>query len=222
MKLPDYYRDIGGRTASWDNDDAASEPQCDLGGLVTAAAELRRLPKRGGLLEIGCQGGGLLQALSQDFKELTGVDIGDYSRYWQAVPHATFIVHDVDSAPLPFADCSFDAVACLMVMEHVFDVFNLASEIARVLKPGGYAVVEVPNAGYVKHLWSLLRGRVPRTAEQIWPFEPKEGWDAQHLHLFTITELQILLGGYGFRRVRAVSRGRLGGLRRLWPSLLFA
>jgi SAM-dependent methyltransferase len=45
---------------------------------------------------------------------------------------------------LTFADAAFDAVICYHVLEHVDDDRQAMRELARVLKPGGWAVLEVP------------------------------------------------------------------------------
>jgi SAM-dependent methyltransferase len=45
---------------------------------------------------------------------------------------------------LPFRDRSFDAVLALEVLEHVEEDRRLMTEIARVLRPGGRAVISVP------------------------------------------------------------------------------
>lgn len=47
-----------------------------------------------------------------------------------------------DGHALPFADASFDAVLSQAVLEHVYDPYKAASEICRVLKPGGRLYVE--------------------------------------------------------------------------------
>jgi SAM-dependent methyltransferase/uncharacterized protein YbaR (Trm112 family) len=49
-----------------------------------------------------------------------------------------------DLHDLPFPDGSFDAVIAVAVMEHVADPFRCASEIARVLRPGGYVYSVTP------------------------------------------------------------------------------
>src|SRR5690349_18296445 len=44
-----------------------------------------------------------------------------------------------------FADASFDSAVCLQVVEHVFEPNRMVSEIARVTKPGGYAIFLIPQ-----------------------------------------------------------------------------
>ena len=48
-------------------------------------------------------------------------------------------VHDI-----PFEDSIFDVAFCNHVMEHVNDDIKAMSEIHRVLKPGGWAIIQVP------------------------------------------------------------------------------
>lgn len=45
---------------------------------------------------------------------------------------------------MPFENTSFDVVLCNHVLEHVADDIEAMKEIARVLKPGGYAILQVP------------------------------------------------------------------------------
>ncbi len=49
-----------------------------------------------------------------------------------------------DGTNLPLADESIDTVTCNAVIEHVPNPADLVSEMARVLKPGGYAQLMVP------------------------------------------------------------------------------
>ena len=48
-------------------------------------------------------------------------------------------IHDI-----PFEENTFDVAICNHVMEHVDDDIRAMSEIQRVLKPGGWAIIQVP------------------------------------------------------------------------------
>lgn len=50
----------------------------------------------------------------------------------------------MDIHAIPFNDHSFDVVLCNHVLEHVDNDIKAMSEINRVLKPGGFAVLQVP------------------------------------------------------------------------------
>ena len=50
----------------------------------------------------------------------------------------------LDVHNIPFGKHKFDVVFCNHVMEHVEDDFRAMAEIYRVLKPGGFAIIQVP------------------------------------------------------------------------------
>lgn len=112
------------------------------------------------LLDIGA-GEGQVSAL---FRDRVGfrcaVDISRQAltrcRRWGAAT-----LGDLESGRLPFSDGSFDLVTCLDVLEHLRDPRPVLGETARVLSPGGTALVSVPNARHILRLRSLLSGRVP-------------------------------------------------------------
>lgn len=69
---------------------------------------------------------------------------------------------NLGTAPLPFADNSFDVVICNHVLEHVFETETALRELHRVLAPNGFCVVSVPN---IANWWSrftlLFCGELP-------------------------------------------------------------
>jgi SAM-dependent methyltransferase len=220
MRAADYYRNVHDRTAAWYRSNSPESGTDER--LLELGAEVRALSGHGAMLDIGCQHGALIRSVRDHFSIIHGIDIGDYSKWWKETPDVRFAIHDVDTAPLPFPERSFDAVTCVMVMEHVFDVFGLVAEVLRVLRPEGVFLLEVPNVGYFKHILSLLRGNVPRTGAQKFPFERAEGWDGQHLHYFTVKDLKQLLTSQGFEVLKIRSGGRFQSVRRIWPSMLFS
>lgn len=54
-------------------------------------------------------------------------------------------VVQADARRLPFQDSSFDLIVCLDVLEHIVEDDLAASEIFRVLKPGGSFLISVPE-----------------------------------------------------------------------------
>lgn len=49
-----------------------------------------------------------------------------------------------DVQEIPFAEASYDVVICNHVLEHVDDDAKAMGEIYRILKPGGFAILQVP------------------------------------------------------------------------------
>lgn len=56
---------------------------------------------------------------------------------------------------LPFADGLFDKVICSEVLEHIPDLNKAASELVRVLKPGGILAVSVPSYFTESVCWKI-------------------------------------------------------------------
>jgi SAM-dependent methyltransferase len=57
------------------------------------------------------------------------------------------VMHKIDIQQIPFEDNSFDLVWCSHVLEHIPDDRKAMSEICRIIKPGGMAVIQVPLWG---------------------------------------------------------------------------
>jgi SAM-dependent methyltransferase len=173
----------------------------------------------GNFLDLGCGGLSNLITLENLFKNGFGVDIAAYPTWEPLAPRFKTHQHNLDTGALPFSDEMFDAVTLLMVLEHVFDPFAVIEEIARVTRPKGYLVINVPNIAYIKHRLGLLVGRLPITSTvNCW--EMRE-WDGGHIHYFTLERLTWLLQKFGAYKVLQVqSSGRFGSFKRLYPSLL--
>ncbi|MFY9626570.1 MAG: class I SAM-dependent methyltransferase [Methylocystis sp.] len=77
---------------------------------------------------------------------------------YEVVDYATTDVLGVGEE-LPFKDNSFDGVISIAVLEHVKNPFRCASEIARVLRPGGWLKCCVPFLqplhGYPHHYFNM-------------------------------------------------------------------
>ena len=54
-------------------------------------------------------------------------------------------VHRLDGARSPFPDRTFDQVVVVDYLEHIPDDWAFALELARILKPGGWVIINVPH-----------------------------------------------------------------------------
>lgn len=74
-------------------------------------------------------------------------------RLFRGVPTIKYVSGDLDSplamlsmdlTSIPFRAAAFDVVLCNHVLEHVLDDRKAMRELLRVLKPGGWAILQVP------------------------------------------------------------------------------
>lgn len=116
---------------------------------------------------------------------------------------ATHLVNDLSTERLPLADGSSDFVLCKDVLEHLINPLHLASEIARVLKPSGTALVLVPNHFPLRFRFRFLIN--PRLDTQNFFPEAKE-WDYPHIRFFSDAGFRELFERVGMKPVRSFAR----------------
>jgi len=63
-------------------------------------------------------------------------------------------VERVDMLAIPYPDETFDLVIANHVLEHVTDDARALEEVRRVLKPGGYAILQTPFSPKLHSTWS--------------------------------------------------------------------
>ena len=101
------------------------------------------------VLDLGCAGGFMAEALHDRGAQVTGIDPAKDAIAAAAAHAATTdrdIAYDVGiGEALPHGDAKFDIVVCVDVLEHVSDLAKVISEIARVLRPGGVLCFDTIN-----------------------------------------------------------------------------
>jgi 2-polyprenyl-3-methyl-5-hydroxy-6-metoxy-1,4-benzoquinol methylase len=111
------------------------------------------------VLDVGCGGGLVLEALREPGRRLCGVEMsGEAVRSLEERGIEGRAV-DLETARLPFADGEFDVVLCYDVIEHVFAPGRLVGEIRRVVRPGGAVLLCVPNTLNLFNRLVFLSGR---------------------------------------------------------------
>lgn len=106
-----------------------------------AAARLReQLAPDSVVLDAGCGTGLTGKALAAaGFRTIDGMDLSRRSlEIAEALDVYRSLIHvDMQALPLPYADNSYDGLACVGVLTYVPDSAAILHEFCRVLKPGG-------------------------------------------------------------------------------------
>jgi len=119
----------GGFNPTWQRHVAAYRLAAGLLGDVDPARPV---------LDVGCGVGHSFEELAPRTTVGVDVDAG-------ALAGQDRETHVADMRALPFDDGSFDALLSIQSIEHVPDAPRALSEFARVLRPGGVAVLVTPN-----------------------------------------------------------------------------
>ena len=124
--------------------------------------------KTGTLLDIGSGTGYFAAAMKKTGWNAEGIEINEKARNFSR-SHFGIETNGPDKI-LSYAPASFDCITLWHVLEHLHDPFYYAHEIYRLLKPGAYCVIALPNcnsydAMFYKQFWAAWD--VPR---HLWHF----------------------------------------------------
>jgi ubiquinone/menaquinone biosynthesis C-methylase UbiE len=114
------------------------------------------------ILDVGCGTGRLLKSAEARFRgaKLVGIDaaIEMVKHAQSSYPNGTIQFQQATAEELPFPDASIDLVFSTMTFHHWQDQARGASEVARVLSPGGrWLLADFVASGFMKPVRKLLR-----------------------------------------------------------------
>ena len=170
---------------------------------------LARLPGR--VCDLGCGSGALLGELRALGHTTVGIEPSEAGRAATRARGVRVLAGTAEELP---ADCpleGFDAVVMIQSLEHCLDPLRALENVYRLLRPGGWFVCEVPNAGCAGF-------QLSRAA---W-FHTDAG---RHLTFFTRKGLSAALVRTGFTVERVLFSGYvrqfawLGAEQQVWDRL---
>ncbi len=116
---------------------------------------------------------------------------------------------DLEHHAYPVEMCSQDVVCTFGMFEHIVYYDHVLSEVRRVLRPGGWLLIAMPNLGSYLNRLSLLVGAQPRNVE-ISKEVPAgimraykgrlndDGRPIGHIHTATLSAMREVLAHHGF------------------------
>ncbi len=169
------------------------------------------------VLDVGCATGAVGLALHRDFGcAVVGIefDAGSaaacqgYERVVVGSAEDPSLIHSLDD--------HFDVILFGDVLEHLRRPEIALRGLRQWLRPGGCALVSLPNIAHLRHRLWLAAGKWEYTEEGI--------MDRTHLRYFTLASARRLFAECGWRETRfdfVVGR-RMAALKRFLPPTLFA
>ena len=146
--------------------------------------------ERDSCVEIGCGAGRLTRHIARDFGEVHGLDVAEgminYAR--QHMP-SNVRLHVTDGVSLPVPDASVTGVFSVIVFLH-FDRIEYAAayfrEMARVLKPGGTIMIQLPLHQWPGNLKPMVRRWFASAHDLYMALRRTKGW----YHRFRLSRQQ--------------------------------
>lgn len=178
------------------------------------------MPKGGRILDVGCGTGAVMVEL-QKLGPCYGIDFSVHALEFSAKRSSEGLAL-ANAEEIPFASESFDAVVSLDTIEHVKNDSAAIREIARVLKPGGVFIMNVPA---FKWLWGphdvALMHQRRYTARQVSNLLRSQGFHLTKLSysVFLLFPVVVLMRMFE-RRKRGPAEVRLPAVSDLWNDRL--
>ena len=154
---------------------------------------------RGGTLHTEMAWVRQLQDLRQLGAQVCAADIDPVVRQHPASDEQVVLERD---GPLPFADESFDVIVSDWTFEHVEKPAEIAAELLRILRPGGYVCARTTNRyGYIKLAASLVpNGLHTKVLESVQPDRKPEDVFPTVYKMNSVSQIRRLFPGWSTAR----------------------
>ena len=154
------------------------------------------------ILDVGCGSGALAKNLSAAGHIVDGITIS--AKEYEAAGKflETVYIHNLENGlPENILPSQYNYVICSHVLEHIVYPEKLLKDIYKVLKPGGFLVVALPNIMHYKSRLKLIAGK--------FEYEDAGIWDNTHVKWYTFNSAKKLFTEYGFLIEKATVTGEL-------------
>ena len=180
-----------------------------------AKAYARDAFERGGFyLDVGCGNGAQTVFFAQHFERWMAIDVEENrleefrrvveSGEWR-VESGNIDIRRYDGERIPLEDKTVDVLTCIEVIEHTKSDSNTIRELLRVLKPGGTAIITVPNKWWIFETHGANLPLIP------WNRVPFFSWLPRRIHskyakarIYRKAQIEQLMLSAGFEIKKSV------------------
>jgi SAM-dependent methyltransferase len=172
-------------------------PETYFAGRAHMADRYRRqasyVPGDGGrLLDVGTARGDFLAVMRDRGWDVTGIELSQDA----GNPHSLTIHRQAFPEECNLRGEQFDVITAWAVFEHLHDPAAALAACARLLRPGGLLIVQVPNLNSIHARWARLED-VPRHLYFFTPGALRRYADSVGLELSRVVHTTDLFGGSG-------------------------
>lgn len=196
--------------------------------IIALTSFLKNIPKVDTILEIGAGFGRLTPSYMNKAEK---VILSDPSQKLLSIAikkirnkKVSFIISDIKKLPDKVKASSIDIIVMVRVLHHVKDLDNAFSNVVKLLKPGGYFILEFPNKIHMKAVLSeFIKGNLTFPLD-IFTKEvpskktkPEKGIQFVNYHPDYILEL-LKQKGFEIKKIKSVSNFRSPFLKKTFKK----
>src|SRR5438876_9537911 len=190
-----------------------------------AKAYAREAFERGGFyLDVGCGNGAQTVLFAKHFATWMAIDVeeerlNEFRRVMEqmtndklqmtngdsSIRHSSFVIRHYNGDNIPLEDNEVDVLTCIEVIEHTKSDTATIRELFRVLKPGGTAIITVPNKWWIFETHGANLPILP------WNRVPFFSWLPKSIHgtyakarIYRKNQIEQLVQQAGFRIVKSL------------------
>jgi len=173
------------------------------------------IPSNSNCLDVGCSTGNLGSLLHKEKNcTIDGIEINS-SAAKTAKSRGYGEVFEIDlnskkNSSVLFSEVKkYDVIACADVLEHLISPEEALIQLGKVLRPGGFFVISLPNVAFVLNRLHLLFGR--------WEYKEFGILDRTHLRFYTINSGCQMIKSTGVQIVSVKPYNQYGVLKHISP-----
>jgi 2-polyprenyl-6-hydroxyphenyl methylase / 3-demethylubiquinone-9 3-methyltransferase len=145
----------------WWDKNSEFKPLHDINPLRANYIDLHSPVAAQHIIDVGCGGGILTEALAQRGAKVTGIDMGEAPlavARLHAIEVGVSIAYEKITAEEKAQQCAgkFDIVTCMEMLEHVPDPSSVVSACANLVKPGGSLYFSTINRNIKSYAFAIL------------------------------------------------------------------